>query len=104
MDYRYGLGPNSLERPIGRVPYSCMLFRRYSKLFRMTPPQTDLSSRETLRGRPISLSRVDGHALWLSPQALELTLAELPDHRWPSNDEIEGGEIMRDAHGNPTGT
>jgi predicted amidohydrolase YtcJ len=49
------------------------------------------------RDVPISLSRVDGHALWVNSRALELAgvTADTPDP--------EGGKIHRDAEGNPTG-
>lgn len=67
------------------------------------PTAAHLASRESLAGRPIYLSRVDGHALWVSPRALELTREQLPEQRWPPDTEIEGGEILRDGAGNPTG-
>ena len=46
---------------------------------------------------PVSLSRVDGHALWVNSRALELAgiTAATPD---PA-----GGKILRDPDGNPTG-
>ncbi|KAH0579709.1 Putative amidohydrolase ytcJ [Termitomyces sp. J132] len=59
------------------------------------PTASDLEQDPLLKGRPISLSRVDGHAKWVSPRVLEL-IRELPDH-------IEGGLIVRDADGLPTG-
>jgi predicted amidohydrolase YtcJ len=65
--------------------------------------QAHLASRDLLAGRPIALSRVDGHALWVSPRALELTREQLPEQRWPSDEEVVGGEIMRDSNGKPTG-
>lgn len=48
-------------------------------------------------GRPVYLSRVDGHAAWVNPRALALagitkTTADPP-----------GGKIIRDAEGNATG-
>jgi predicted amidohydrolase YtcJ len=50
---------------------------------------------DILMGRPIILYRVDGHAMLVSQKVLDL-LAPLPD-------EVEGGEIVRDAEGRPTG-
>ncbi|KDQ11232.1 hypothetical protein BOTBODRAFT_35533 [Botryobasidium botryosum FD-172 SS1] len=50
---------------------------------------------DILRARPISLSRIDGHALWVSPKAMQL-LGETPEN-------VEGGEIIRDELGYPTG-
>ncbi|KAG6812236.1 hypothetical protein H0H92_003776 [Tricholoma furcatifolium] len=57
--------------------------------------QSDLDHDPVLKGRPICLSRVDGHAMWVSPRVLEL-MGDLPDH-------VEGGLIVRDADGHPTG-
>lgn len=57
--------------------------------------QEDLDREPTLRGRPISLVRVDGHASWVSSRVLEL-MGDLPD-------KVEGGDIVRYANGNPTG-
>lgn len=57
--------------------------------------QVDLDQDELLRGRPIVLIRVDGHASWVSPRVLELTA--LPS-------DVEGGEIVRDSSGKPTGS
>lgn len=51
----------------------------------------------------MSLRRTDGHAVWVSKAALDLTLAQLPGQRWPSNEDIDGGEIVKDAYGVPTG-
>ncbi|TCD68977.1 hypothetical protein EIP91_009199 [Steccherinum ochraceum] len=67
------------------------------------PTAQDLASRPVLASRPIALSRVDGHALWVSPRAIELAEAELPGGKWPSDQEIEGGEIVRDHSGGPAG-
>jgi hypothetical protein len=59
------------------------------------PVAADLDQDPLLKGRPILLSRVDGHARWVSPAVLEM-MGTLPD-------EVEGGEILRDADGRPTG-
>lgn len=48
-----------------------------------------------LRGLPISLQRIDIHAEWVSPAILKL-LGDLPA-------TIDGGEIVRDEDGKPTG-
>lgn len=48
-----------------------------------------------LKGRQILLSRVDGHARLVSHAVLEI-MGDLPDR-------VEGGEIVRDSEGNPTG-
>jgi hypothetical protein len=46
---------------------------------------------------PVILTRVDGHAVWLNRKALDLAgiTARTPDP--------DGGKIVRDAEGNPTG-
>lgn len=49
---------------------------------------------------PIVLHRVDGHAIWISPRALELTKAHLGGS-FPET--VPGGEILRDTSGEPTG-
>ncbi len=49
-----------------------------------------------LRSRLLVLYRIDGHALWVSPKVLDLLLDKLPS-------EVEGGIIVRDGDGNPTG-
>ncbi|KAJ7350424.1 amidohydrolase family-domain-containing protein [Mycena albidolilacea] len=59
------------------------------------PTAADLSSDPLLRGRPILLLRVDVHASWVSERVLEI-LGPLPS-------EVEGGSIIRDASGEPTG-
>ncbi|KAG6844297.1 hypothetical protein H0H87_008078 [Tephrocybe sp. NHM501043] len=59
------------------------------------PTAADLESDLVLRGRPISLTRVDGHAKWVSQHVLEL-MGDLPDN-------VDGGFIVRDADGRPTG-
>ncbi|THH07934.1 hypothetical protein EW145_g3049 [Phellinidium pouzarii] len=59
------------------------------------PAAADFDSEPLLRGRPIVLRRVDGHAIWVSPRVLKES-SDLPD-------SIEGGEIVRDSDGQPTG-
>ncbi|KAF9260444.1 hypothetical protein L218DRAFT_1002760 [Marasmius fiardii PR-910] len=59
------------------------------------PTAADLDSDPLLKGRPIALRRVDGHATWVSSRVLEI-IGELPS-------EVEGGMIVRDEKGNPTG-
>ena len=59
------------------------------------PTHEDLDVVES--DRPVVLTRIDGHALWVNRKALELAGIgkETPDP--------EGGRILRDRHGNPTG-
>ncbi|RDX44094.1 hypothetical protein OH76DRAFT_1409460 [Lentinus brumalis] len=64
------------------------------------PTAADLASRASLASRPIALRRVDCHAVWLSPRALELTKEHLGG-TFPSS--VPGGEIIRDSKGEPTG-
>ncbi|KAI0718483.1 amidohydrolase family-domain-containing protein [Fomitopsis betulina] len=64
------------------------------------PSKEDLATRPALAGIPIALSRVDGHALWVSQAALDIAARALPGGQWP---EVEGGEVVRDDKGTPTG-
>ncbi|HEU5057664.1 MAG TPA: amidohydrolase [Kofleriaceae bacterium] len=50
-----------------------------------------------LRGRPVALERIDGHALWVSSKALELAGIDR------STPDPKGGRIVRDEGGQPTG-
>ncbi|KLO18383.1 hypothetical protein SCHPADRAFT_899781 [Schizopora paradoxa] len=59
------------------------------------PTSADLEADPVIRGRPVILQSKDGHALWLSPTALQ-TIKEFPD-------TVEGGIIARDEQGIPTG-
>ncbi|KAJ7076862.1 amidohydrolase family-domain-containing protein [Mycena belliarum] len=61
------------------------------------PTAADLSSDPLLHGRPIVLLRVDVHAAWVSERVLELMDPLPPDSK------VEGGSIIRDASGKPTG-
>ncbi|KAI0790942.1 amidohydrolase family-domain-containing protein [Abortiporus biennis] len=69
------------------------------------PTADDLASRSTLADIPISLNRVDGHAIWVSRAALELAKESLPGHEWPKDEDVEkeGGKIIRDEDGEPNG-
>ncbi|KAF8627591.1 hypothetical protein AX17_006164 [Amanita inopinata Kibby_2008] len=59
------------------------------------PVAEDLDGDPILKGRPISLTRTDGHARWVSPTVLRL-MGDLPS-------KVKGGEILRDSAGKPTG-
>ncbi|RXK39578.1 hypothetical protein M231_03080 [Tremella mesenterica] len=59
------------------------------------PTAADLNVSPLLRNVPISLARIDVHAEWVSQAVLDL-MGPLPDH-------VEGGQIIRDAQGSPTG-
>ncbi|KAF9562894.1 hypothetical protein CPC08DRAFT_706411 [Agrocybe pediades] len=59
------------------------------------PTAADLDKDPLLKRRFISLSRVDGHARWVSSAVLGL-MPDLPE-------KVEGGNIVRDDAGNPTG-
>ena len=64
----------------------------------LRPSQDDLSNDPELAGKYIVLSRVDGHAAWVSKPVLELMVAggKIPE-------DVDGGEIIRDEDGVPTG-
>ncbi len=50
---------------------------------------------------PVVLFRVDGHAVWLNSQAL--SIIERSSEGNPQLTDVEGGRIVRDAGGKPTG-
>ena len=50
--------------------------------------------------RPVVLTRVDGHALWANSEALRRAGID-PD--FPAPDDPEGGQILRQRDGSPTG-
>lgn len=58
--------------------------------------QADFDGEPLLRGRPILMRRVDGHAIWVSSRVIR-EAGELPG-------SVQGGEIIRDENGKPTGT
>ncbi|MDN3653219.1 amidohydrolase family protein [Thalassotalea ponticola] len=47
--------------------------------------------------KPVVLARIDGHAIWVNSKAMQL--ANIDRH----TDDVDGGEIVRDSDGNPTG-
>lgn len=59
------------------------------------PTASDLDA--VIADRPVILQRVDGHAIWVNSRAMELAGISA-DSTAP-----EGGEILRDENGNPTG-
>ncbi|KAG9311010.1 amidohydrolase family-domain-containing protein [Chiua virens] len=59
------------------------------------PTADDFDSETLLRGRRIYLDRVDVHAAWVSNRVLQL-MRDLPS-------KVDGGLIVRDASGKPTG-
>ncbi|CAE6542889.1 unnamed protein product [Rhizoctonia solani] len=59
------------------------------------PTAADLDKDPLLKDKPIVLARTDVHAYWVSSEVIR-RLGPLPD-------TVDGGEIVRDADGNPTG-
>ena len=59
------------------------------------PTAADLD--EVVADRPVVLSRVDGHAIWVNSKAMEVAGIT------KSTLSPKGGEIVKDAQGNPTG-
>ncbi|KAG0704666.1 amidohydrolase 3, partial [Suillus ampliporus] len=59
------------------------------------PTSDALEMDPIVRGRPVVLQSKDGHALWISKKALELSSP------WPS--DVEGGVIVKDSFGTPIG-
>ncbi|KAN0065352.1 hypothetical protein ACQY0O_001188 [Thecaphora frezii] len=69
------------------------------------PTAADLSRSPLLQRFAISLRRIDVHAIWLSEVALQLVMegAKGFPHSPADDDKIEGGLVVRDADGKPTG-
>ncbi|CDU25603.1 uncharacterized protein SPSC_05496 [Sporisorium scitamineum] len=69
------------------------------------PTATDLSRSTLLRRFPIVLRRVDVHALWLSEVGIGMVMRGAKG--FPSSPRedrsVEGGLVVRDSHGKPTG-
>ncbi|KAF8965645.1 amidohydrolase family-domain-containing protein [Flammula alnicola] len=59
------------------------------------PTWADLEADPVVAGRPVILQSRDGHAIWVSRRTLE--------ENAPFPNAIEGGIIIRDGEGNPTG-
>lgn len=59
------------------------------------PTFADFNSDPDLRNRPICLTRVDGHAKWVSQRVLDM-MGDLPAR-------VQGGHIIRNSDGSPTG-
>ncbi|KAF8160976.1 amidohydrolase family-domain-containing protein [Crassisporium funariophilum] len=59
------------------------------------PTAADLDADSVIRGRPVVLQSKDCHALWVSSKAIESSL--------PLPETVEGGIIVRDEGGHPTG-
>ncbi|KAF8598486.1 hypothetical protein BDV93DRAFT_451112 [Ceratobasidium sp. AG-I] len=59
------------------------------------PTAADFDVDPLLEGKPIVLARTDVHAYWVSNEVIR-RLGSLPD-------KVDGGEIVRDSEGNPTG-
>lgn len=63
-----------------------------------------------MEDRPIALYRVDGHASWVSPRALDIAQKHYenanPGKAWPpADEEVEeaGGKLVKDSNGALTG-
>ncbi|KJA27750.1 hypothetical protein HYPSUDRAFT_197913 [Hypholoma sublateritium FD-334 SS-4] len=59
------------------------------------PTSADLDADNIIRGRPVILQSKDCHALWVSSKAIEESV--------PFPASIEGGVVIRDEGGRPTG-
>ena len=64
-------------------------------------PDKQFPSRQSLdrvaSDRPVALTRIDGHALWVNSKALQLAGIDA------TTPDPDGGQILRDAEGQPTG-
>lgn len=82
---------------VEEIPNRCR-FPIFNMTFLLKFPQDDLSNDPELAGKYIVLTRVDGHASWVSKPVLELMVAggKIPE-------SVGGGEIIRGKDGIPTG-
>ena len=92
-----GWGWDQTKWPIAQFPTAVRLYfgtvRLMSSLLLLS--KADLDQDPLLKGRLISLSRIDGHARWVSPAILH-QMPNLPEN-------VDGGFIVRDEQGYPTG-
>lgn len=89
------MGPYKMA--YGTMAYICMYLYKvfvHSSL-KFCPLQEHLEADPVVAGRPIVLQSKDGHAIWVSAKVLN-SIKPMPD-------EVEGGVIVRDGNGNPTG-
>ncbi len=100
------LGTRSAEEVAAKVREAAGASRRGEWILGRGWDQNDWERKEFPTSRlldeaapenPVALSRIDGHALWVSTRALEAAgvTRKTPDP--------EGGQILRDQVGNPTG-
>ena len=61
----------------------------------LTVLQADLDADPVVRDRPVVLQSKDCHALWVSSKIIESSL--------PLPEVVDGGVIVRDTDGRPTG-
>ncbi|PWN53746.1 hypothetical protein IE53DRAFT_309695 [Violaceomyces palustris] len=69
------------------------------------PVSSDISKSPLLSKFPIALRRIDVHALWLSDKALKMVQTKsvgFPQNR-QDDEKVEGGLVVRNATGHPTG-
>lgn len=96
-----GAGWNNLDWPGGEFPSAVCAATDFRQIF-VAPSlfvfsaKDDLDREPLLRGRSVLLDRVDYHTCWVS-NAILSKLNNLPD-------EVEGGRIVRDHAGKPTGS
>jgi predicted amidohydrolase YtcJ len=90
------VGPEQVG--VKEIPNGCRFSNLPHGIRHSGSSQDDLSNDPELAGKYIVLTRVDGHASWVSKPVLELMVA---GGRMPGS--VDGGEIIRDKNGIPTG-
>ena len=90
-----GWGWDHTQWPLERWPTSVRL-TTVNPGYANTNMQQEMEKNPTVRGRPIVLQSKDGHALWVSKKILD-AMIPIPDH-------VDGGAIIRDEDGNPSGS
>ncbi len=100
------VGSNSLSEAINRVKefaeqnpeQQWITGRGWNQVFwegKQFPKSESLDALAS--GKPIALDRIDGHAMWVNSQTLKLVGIN------KQSLDPDGGEIIRDSEGNPTG-
>jgi predicted amidohydrolase YtcJ len=94
-----GGGWDHTSWPSGKLPSAVSLPPSHTyhplHLIYISKCQADLDSDPVIKGRPVVLQSKDCHALWVTLEAMKNSL--------PFADEVDGGVVLKDAQGNPSG-
>lgn len=85
----------SYHLAVNGVAERCSCYLPCDRFILIIKYQSDLDGDSVIRGRYVILQSKDCHALWVSSKVIEASL--------PFPETIEGGVIVRDDSGKPTG-